>query len=51
VCGCQLVSLAISVAVTPSLRLNNSITAPFFDPSRASGFGDLAAGLACFVSP
>ena len=50
VCGCQSVSLAISAAVAPSLRLSNSITAPFFDPSRASGFRGLAAGLDCFAA-
>ena len=49
VCGCQWVSLAISAADTPSLRRRNSITAPFFDPSRASGLRGLAAGLACFA--
>lgn len=47
VCGCHLVILAISAAVAPSLRRRNSITALFFDPSRASSFRDLAAGFAC----
>ncbi len=40
-CACHLVTLAISAAVAPSLRRSNSITALFFDPSRASGFCDL----------
>jgi hypothetical protein len=47
VCGCHLVTLAISPDVAPSLRRSSSITA-LFDPSRASGFRPFAAGLACF---
>ncbi|MFB3828176.1 MAG: hypothetical protein ACE15B_15515 [Bryobacteraceae bacterium] len=43
-----MVILVIAAAVAPSLRLSSSITALFFDPSRASGFRTLAAGLACF---
>jgi hypothetical protein len=50
VCGCPSVRLAISAAATRSLRLSNSITAPFFDPSALPASRGLAAGLACFVA-
>jgi hypothetical protein len=45
---CHLVILAISVVVAPSLRRSSSITALFFDPSRASCTRPFAAVLACF---
>ena len=45
-CACHLVTVAISAAVAPPYGRSNSITALFFDPSRASGFRALAAGFA-----